>query len=389
MLVSGKGGVGKTTVAAATAAGAATHGHRTLAISLNRAHNLGGVLETALGPEPVAVEGQPGLFALEADPQAELERQWRVLSRYFTRFLAWAGVGGAEAAEVAVLPGLEELLVLTRLVDVVESGDYDVVVVDLAPTASSLRMLSFPELLTGPLGRLLSLERSVMRFARPAMKRMTQAPLPEDEVYDAIENIAGQLQRLRELLVDPARTVVRLVAVPERIVIDESKSAYALLSLFGLCVDCLVLNRVLPDGAAVGWFESWGRVQKRERARAEQELAGLELRELAFQKDEVSGVRALARCAREIYGARDPAAPFSSEAPARFSDVDGAPQLELHIPSTERSDVNLLARPDALIITVGGWRRQLPLPASLQGRAVERARFVDDKLVVHFTQEET
>src|SRR5262249_34716920 len=156
----------KTTIAAATAVGAAGRGHRALAVSLDRAHNLGDVLGAPLGAEPRPVDGVPNLAALEADPQAELHRHWRALQGYFARLFEWAGLGGAEADETAVFPGLEELLVLSRLADLVESDAWDLVVVDLAPTASSLRLLSFPELMAGPLGRLAGLERSVLRATR-------------------------------------------------------------------------------------------------------------------------------------------------------------------------------------------------------------------------------
>lgn len=237
ILLSGKGGVGKTTVAAATAVALATSGHRTLAVSLDRAHNLGDVFGVKLGPEPASVPGVPRLRALEADPQAELGRHWRTLSQYFAGLLEWAGVAGAEADEIAVFPGLEEILILARLTEIVEASDHDVVVVDLAPTASSLRLLSFPELMSGAFGRLLKWERSFMRLARPAARRLLSVPLPEEAVYDAMTEIAGRLARLRELLLDPAKTIVRLVAIPERIVVEETRSAFTLLSLFGLTVD--------------------------------------------------------------------------------------------------------------------------------------------------------
>ena len=183
VLVSGKGGVGKTTVAAATGVLSAKRGHRSLVASLDRAHNLGDVLGVELGAEPTAVPGAAGLWALEADPQVELRRQWRALSGYFARLLEWAGIGGAEADEIAVFPGLEELLVLSRLTELVESKKYGLVVVDLAPTASSLRLLSFPELMAGPFGRFVEWERRFLRLARPAMRRLMSIPIPEDETY--------------------------------------------------------------------------------------------------------------------------------------------------------------------------------------------------------------
>ena len=384
VLVSGKGGVGKTTIAAATAVVAAGRGHRVLVASLDRAHNLGDVLGVPLAAEPRQVPGVPKLWALEADPQAELRRQWRALSGYFARLLEWAGVGGAEADEIAVFPGLEELLVLSRLCELVESKKYDLVVVDLAPTASSLRLLSFPELMAGPFGRFVKWERSFLRLTRPAFKRLMAMPVPEEEIYEALEAIAGRLSRLRAILTDPARAVVRLVSLPERVVMDETRSAFTLLSLFGLCVDAVVLNRVLPRELGRGYLAAWTRIQARERERAREQFGAAPLFELRFWPDEVLGARALATVGKELYGAHDPATPLVTAPPLTFREEADGTVLELRLPHVAGDAVDLKQRGDELIVTVGGWRRQLPLPASLRDRAVRSARLGGGALVIHF-----
>ena len=386
ILVSGKGGVGKTTIAAATAVRAAALGRPSLVASLDRAHNLGDVLGAKLTAEPTKIA--PKLWAMEADPQIELRRHWGALSGYFARFFAWAGLGGAQADEIAVLPGVEELLVLSRLTELVESGRFEVVVVDLAPTASSLRLLSFPELMAGPLGRLLKLERTFMRVTRPALKRVLSMPLPEDEAYRALEELGARMARLREILTNPAATIVRLISIPERVVIDETRSAFTLLSLFGLCVDAVVLNRVLPRELARGYLGAWTRIQAREIARAEEQFATAAMLRLRFQPDEVMGVPALARIADELYGDRDPSLPFVDAAPLRFSEDDRATTLELRLPHAVGRALDLKQRGDDLIITVGSWRRQLPLPPSLHGRAVGSARLRGGALVIRFEPKE-
>lgn len=384
VLVSGKGGVGKTTVAAATAVGAAGRGRRVLVVSLDRAHNLGDVLGVPLGPEPRLVPGTRNLWALEADPQAELGRQWRALSGYFARLLEWAGVGGAEADEIAVFPGLEELLMLSRLTELVESGDYDLVIADLAPTASSLRLLSFPELMAGPLGRFIRWDRRVVRVARPALKRLMSLPIPEEDTYEALDAIALRLTHLREILTDPRVTTVRLVSIPERVVVDETRSAFTLLSLFGLSVDAVVLNRVLPPELARGYLAGWTRIQAREIARAKEQFGAAPLFELRFQPDEVSGAGALLAVASELYGRRDPAAVFVEAPPLRFREQGGETLLELRLPHAAPRSLDLKHREGELIVTVGGWRRQLPLPDSLKGRVVDSARFAGGALEIRF-----
>jgi arsenite-transporting ATPase len=387
-LISGKGGVGKTTVAAALGVRAAQRGHRVLVASLDRAHNLGDVLGVPLGPEPTPVAGAANLFALEADAQAELRRQWHVLSGYFARLLEWAGLGAAEADEVAVFPGLEELLVLSRLTELVESAEYELVVVDLAPTASSLRLLSFPEIMAGPVGRLMRWERSFMRLARPLARHVSAMPLPEEETYEAIEAFVARLGRLRDLLTDPSRAVVRLVSIPERVVLEETRSAFTLLSLFGLCVDAVILNRVLPPEVEGGYLGAWTHIQAREIARAREQFASTPVLELRFQPREVIGVAALAEVANEVFGARDPATAFVESPPLRFRDEPSGTVLEIRLPHAAGRELDLKQRGDDLIVTVGGWRRQLPLPASLRGRGVRSARFRDGALHVRFESSE-
>jgi arsenite/tail-anchored protein-transporting ATPase len=384
VLVSGKGGVGKTTVAAATAVRASELGHRTLLVSVDRAHNLGDVLGQRLTAEPADVPGCSGLSALEADPHVELRRHWDSFTGYFSRFLQWAGLGGAQADETVVFPGLEELLLLTRLNELVEAATWDLIVVDLAPTASSLRLLSFPDLMSGPFGRLARLERSFFKVTRGALERVSSVPIPEDAMYDALEGLAARLSRLRELLVDPARCSVRLVSLAERIVIEETRSAFGLLSLFGLCVDAVVLNRLLPASASEGFFGAWAQVQARERSRAQDLFADVPLLELAWQPGEVIGPSALSRASLELYGERDPAKPFVERSAVRFSQTEAGTTLELVIRQPDSRALDLKQRGDELIVTASGWRRQIALPTSLRGRSVRSARLRDGVLQVTF-----
>lgn len=382
VLVSGKGGVGKTTVAAATAVRAAALGHRTMVVSVDRAHNLGDVLGVKLGPTPIEIS--PRLVALEADPQAELQRQWGVLQGYFARFFEWAGLGGAEAEEIAIFPGLEELLLLTRVAELVETGEHDLVVVDLAPTASSLRLLGFPELMAGPIGRMVKWERRFMRVMRPALRHVIDLPLPEEDLYVAIDQIARRLANLRDLLTDPERTVVRLVSIPERVVVDETQRAFTLLALFGLTVDAVIVNRVLPPDVG-GYLGRWLEIQGRERARASELFAAASVTELRFQPDEVIGAGALANAALEMYGERDPSRALVERPPVRFETDGSATVLVIELPHASARTLDLRQRDDELIVTLGGWKRRLALPSSLRGREVTDARFSGGALRIQFT----
>ncbi|MBN1962638.1 MAG: ArsA family ATPase [Deltaproteobacteria bacterium] len=384
LLISGKGGVGKTTIAAASAVRAAELGHKTLLLSVDRAHNVGDVLGMKISSEPTSVTSIANLMALEADPQVELRRHWHSFTGYISRFLQWAGLGGTQADETLIFPGLEELLTLSRLNDLVESQEFDLIVVDLAPTASSLRLLSFPDLMSGPFARFARFERKFLKVTRGAFERLSSMPVPADSMYEAFEVLAAKLGRLRDLLINPEQCSVRLVATAERIVIEETRAAFSLLSLFGLCVDSIILNRILPEQMNTGFLAKWILVQKRERERAASLFVDLSLLELAWQEDEVIGATALAQAAIELYGDRDPVSAFINQQMVRFIESDEGTVLELSLHQRDVRSVDLKQRGDELIITAVGWRRQITLPNSLSGRTVRSARLKDGILRVIF-----
>jgi arsenite-transporting ATPase len=383
LLMAGKGGVGKTTVAAATAVAAAACGNRTLVVSLDRAHSLGDVLRIPLGPGPTPLPSCDALWAMELDPQAELHRHWGVLQRYLGQLFRYLGMSGATADEMAILPGLEELLTLARLSDLLAADDYDLVVADLAPTASSLRYLSFPDLVAGPLKKWLALDHAVVRLLRPLQGRGLDVPLPEDGVYEGVAALAGRLGRLRDLLADAQRAAVRLVMVPESVVLDETERALGAMSLFGLNVDAVVVNRVLPEEAAQGFLGSWHAVQAGVLTRASASFAEVALLPLPWQPAEVLGIPALARLASALYGDRDPGAFFRAQPPLQFREEGGGTVLTIAVPRAPGDALDLRRRDQELIVTVGGWRRAITLPASLVGRSV-KARLAAGTLYIRF-----
>ncbi len=384
LIVAGKGGVGKTTIAAATAIGAAQRGRRCVVTSLDRAHSLGDVLGLPLGPEPTPVAGVDNLWALEVDPQAELRRNWGALQSYLGRLLGYLGVGGAVAEEMAVLPGLEELLVLARLSELLSTDGFDLQVADFAPTASSLRYLSFPDLFSGALGKWIEWDRRIARLLRPLEGKYVRMPVPEERVYETIGQMVEMLAALRGLLADPEATGIRLVTVPERVILAESRRVLTYLGLFGLNVDAVVANRVLPSGADLGYLSAWGEVQARVMVEARADFAGLPILSLPMQPREVSGLAALSQLAHDLYGNRDPALLYRTEPPLTFL-VDGdRPILSLRLPHAADSHLDLRRRGGELILTVGGWRRTVLLPDSFAGRPVEKASFSSGHLKVVF-----
>src|SRR6201746_695559 len=260
LLFTGKGGVGKTTAAAATAAVTAARGLKTLVISTDPAHSLADALGQPLGSEPTEVE--PGLSGQQVDAQQRFERTWREVQSYLLAALEQVGVDPIEAEELTVLPGAEEVLALLAVREQIDSGRYDVVVVDCAPTAETLRLLSLPDALSWYMRRIWPVERRVVRSLRPVLNRVSTVPMPTDVVFDAVERLHAELGAVRDVLADAERTSVRLVLTPEAVVVAEARRTLTTLSLYGYRVDGVVANRVFPDAGSerdprrAGWVDA-------------------------------------------------------------------------------------------------------------------------------------
>lgn len=383
ILVTGKGGVGKTTVAAATAVRAAKPGRRTLVASLDRAHSLGDVLGCSPGSEPSPCPGAANLVAIEIDPQVELRRHWGALQGYLGRLFTHLGLGATAAEEMAVLPGLEELLTLARLAQYTDDGSYDLVVADCAPTADSLRYLSFPQMMKGPLAKWIEWDRRLARLLRPLEPRI-QLPVPSEDVYQNLQCMADDLGRLGRVLTNPWQSAVRLVMVPESVVLQETRRAFTYLSLFGVGIDAVVVNRILPPEATGGFLEGWAAVQQRVLSQAAESFGETPRLSLKFQPQEVRGAAALAQVGAELYGARDPALPYADRAPMSFFREGKTPRLVMHLPFAAEEKLDLKQQGGDLIFTVGGWRRIITLPDALGARRVRRARLTSGRLEIDF-----
>jgi arsenite-transporting ATPase len=261
ILYTGKGGVGKTSVAAATARRCAAAGMRTIVLSTDPAHSLSDSLETELGPEPTEVG--PRLFGQEVQAQQEMERHWEAVQDWLGELLAQRGVDRISAEELTVPPGMDELFSLLQIKRHHEEAEYDAIVVDCAPTGETLRLLSFPDVLSWWMERLFPIQRKAMGVARPLLRTIVDIPLPGDEVYAAVERLFGQLERLHKMMIDPELTSIRLVFNPERMVVKEAQRTYLYLNLFQYPCDLAVCNRVLPEAVHDEYFAQWKETQAR------------------------------------------------------------------------------------------------------------------------------
>jgi arsenite/tail-anchored protein-transporting ATPase len=397
LLFTGKGGVGKTTVGAATAVRAAVRGRRVLVTSTDPAHSLADALDVPLGDRPTPVEvpvvgpdaaGAGHLHAQQIDAQARLERHWREVRDYLVALLAWGGVGELEAEELLLLPGLDELFALIDLRSQIASGRYDLVVVDCAPTAETLRLLSMPEALTWYVDRALGPGRRVVRAVRPLTRTLGASgaplPLPHEGVFGTVEQVHRELSEVHQLLQDPSRATLRLVVNPERLVVAESQRLATTLSLFGYAVDAVVANRILPDEVTDPYLAGWRARHTAHLATIRSSFAPTPVLTAPLLGDELDGVEDLAELGERLYGDLDESAVLHRVRPVTIEPREGGHLLRVALPFATKDDVELHRRGGDLHLKVGGVRRTVPLPAVLRRSEVVGARLEDRWLEVRF-----
>jgi arsenite-transporting ATPase len=387
LLFTGKGGVGKTTVAAATALECADQGLRTIVLSTDPAHSLADSFGVQLGGDPTPVV--PSLWGQQLDAQRRLQEAWVDIQSYVTEVLGWVGLDAVTAEELAVVPGLDEVFALADIEGHSRSGEWDVVVVDCAPTAETIRLLSLPEVLSWYLARLFPIGRAMAGAVRPVLSRLSTVPVPSEDVFAATKRFTDRLEGVRAVLGDTGRTTARLVVNPERMVITEARRTYTYLSLFGYATDAVVVNRLLPEAVDDPWFRTWRAAHAEHLEAIAAAFAPLPLLKAQLAPEEVVGVDRLRRFGAALYGegAVDPAAVLHAGEPLRVTPApgdDGARVLSLQLPFADPADLEVGRRDGELLVRVGTWRRALLLPDSLRGRPSAGARLVGDRLEITF-----
>ena len=383
VLFTGKGGVGKSTVAAGTAALAAAAGHRTLVLSTDAAHSLGDAFGTPVGPDPTPVADR--LFVQQVDAQLRFEQSWAEVQGYLLSVLDVAGVDPVAAEELTIIPGAEEVLALLELRLHALSDEWDVIVVDCAPTAETLRLLALPEALGWYMQRVFPAQQRVVKALRPVLSRAAGVPMPGGSVFEAVERLHAELGEVHELLAGPASSV-RIVMTPEQVVLAEARRSHTSLSLFGSRVDGVVANRIFPAGDADDWRARWVTAQDGVLAEVEQSFAGLPIWRSEYRADEPVGVEALAALAADLYAGADPLAVPTGPGPFRVTRTTTGAVLHLALPGVSRADVDLARHHDELVVTVGSYRRLLTLPTGLTRLQVAGARVEDGELRVRFRE---
>jgi len=381
LLFTGKGGVGKTTLSAASAIACADRGLRTLVMSTDPAHSLADVLAAHVKPG-VAVPLSDNLWLEHIDSRMLLERSWGAVQDYLLNVLSSAGVDTVSAEELTVLPGAEEVLALLEVRDKVRSGVYDVVVLDCAPTAETLRLLALPEALEWYMRRIWPLERRVVTALRAPLSKATRVPMPDSGVLDAVERLHSDLAQVRDVLTSDDASV-RLVMTPDTVVLAEARRTLTSLSLYGYRVDGALANRVFPRGRDA-WRSGWASAQRVRLDQARADLDPIPLFAVPYQDSEPVGLPDLRALAEQVYPDGDPLALPAVEPPLQLERLGDQIVLVLHLPLAAKGDVDLAERGNELIITVGPYRRVLALPGALQRYGIAGAGLVDGVLRVRF-----
>ena len=382
ILYTGKGGVGKTTVAAATALQAAKKGNKVLVISTDAAHSLRDVFDQELGPEPVKVA--KNVYAQEIDVYYSVDKYWGKLTGYIQSVFNWMKVDDILAEEFSVFPGMEEVASFLWVYNHYVENKYDVIIVDSAPTGETLKLLSLPDVARWWLVKVFPIERKVLKVVRPAVKVVSDMPLPEEDTYNAIENLFSQLNSIHQVFSDPDITSIRLVLNLEKMVINETQRAYTYLNLYGYPVDSAIVNRVMPGDLDHPYFNQWKKFQKNYMKEVKQLFTAIPIHEAPLHSKEVLGKDALLEFGKALFSDKDPAQIFSKGKPYEVKKEGDTYSVIMNLPFVSKEEVKLHQVGEELTIQIENQRRNIFLPKFLAKLNVENANLEDGVLKVTF-----
>jgi len=387
ILYTGKGGVGKTSISAATALRCANLGYRTIVLSTDAAHSLADSFDLPIGPEPT--ELAPNLWGQEIDVLYQMDKYWGNVQRYMATVFAWRGLDEIIAEELTVFPGMEELASLLQIVHLHDDCDYDVVIVDCAPTGATLQLLSFPEIARWYLDKIFPIERKMIQLTRPLLRAVVDIPIPDDELFDTVADLILSLDRMHKLLIDPQKSSVRLVLNPEKMVIKEAQRAFTYLNLYSYATDLIVSNRIIPPAVQDGYFSAWKEIQKKYGQMVEEAFAPLPILAVPLFDQEVVGLKMLRRMAESIYGDGDPTQVYYTGQAQRVEKNEHGYTLTIPLPFVSKEEVQLIRSTfDELVIHIGNHKRNLLLPRVLVSLEVVEAKHQGDELVIRFEEKE-
>ncbi|MHB1523976.1 MAG: ArsA family ATPase [Candidatus Dormibacteria bacterium] len=382
ILYTGKGGVGKTTISAATAARCAERGLKTLVMSTDAAHSLGDSLDVELGPEPQEVA--PNLFAQEVNALHEMEGNWEKIHQYLAALFNSQGVDDIIAEELATPPGMEEVASLMWIRRHAAAQRFDVMVVDCAPTGETLQLLAFPDVARWYLNRIFPIQRRVMKMTRPMVQPFIGIPLPADEIYGSVHGLLLDLDSMKEILTDPKTTTVRIVLNLEKMVIKEAQRAFTYLNLYDYLVDAVLVNRILPKDAGGQYFSDWRRAQARYATQVQETFSPVPILESRLFDHEIVGLEQLSELGAFLFQDTAPEAIMYATKPQSLRKEGEEYVLSLQLPFVSRDQVELAQNQEELYVSVGPYKREISLPRVLRGKVTRSAHLEGGELAIRF-----
>lgn len=382
ILYTGKGGVGKTSMAAATACRIAQEGKKVLIMSTDQAHSLGDSFSQRLSREPEKVTYN--LYALEIDTVYEGEKSWANMKGYLKELLSIQGNGGIEAEELLVFPGLEKLFAMFKILEIYEAEEYDVLIVDCAPTGETLSLLKYPEKLSGFMQKVLPIKRKGVKVVGPAVERITKVPMPDDNVFDDLENIMDRMEQLQKLLLDKTIVSLRIVTTPEKIVIKEAKRNFTCLHLYNYNVDAIIVNRIYPDEAMKGYFNKWIQMQEEGLKEIKECFSEIPKYYINLQKEELRSIPVLQRIGNTLFNDGEAQKVLFNKEIYTVEQQEKQTLLKIYLPFVNKNELELGQMNNELIL--GAWNevRRFPLPLSLEGKEIISANLEDEYLTIVF-----
>ena len=388
ILFAGKGGVGKTSVAAATGIKTSQMGLKTVVMSLDVAHSLGDIFDCDRDlldqNKGQPTEINPKLWIQELDIQEEIQRYWGDIHAYLSSLFSTVGLDDVLAEELAVLPGMEEISLLLYINQYVRERKYDVILLDCAPTGESLRFISIPTTLEWYMEKIFKVERRFAKYLRPVAKRITDVPLPGDDYFQAIEDLFNKLKGVDKILGDPTLTTVRLVTNPEKVVLKETRRAFMYFCLYKMSIDAVIMNRMLPGNIRDTYFKDWMKGQQQHLEKARDYFNPVPVFPVNLFGGEVIGYRHLEKLADKIYGVKNPLERFIKEEPYHFTKENNGYRLKLKVPFALKKDIELNKRNEELVIRIGGFKRRILLPRQVAPLTSVKAKLEDEFLNVFF-----
>ncbi|AWW26227.1 ArsA family ATPase [Acetobacterium sp. KB-1] len=382
ILYTGKGGVGKTSVAAATAVKLAKNGKKVLIMSTDQAHSLSDSFGVKLKNTPVKISDK--LWGLEIDAILEGERAWGNMKNYMKELLTARAEGGIEAEELLVFPGLEELFSLFKITDIYEENRYDVLIVDCAPTGETLSLLKFPEMFGNMIKTVLPMKKKAVKVAGPMMEKVMKIPMPEDNVFDDVEQLNEKLYQLQAIMTNKETLSIRIVTTPERIVIKEAKRNFTYLHLYNYNIDAIIVNKVYPPKALDGYFSKWINLQEEGLKEIRESFSAVPVFTLMLLNKELATEAILLEAAEQIFGDTDPAAVLFKDTIFEVKKEEDGYAFILNVPFAEKSDLDMGQKGSELMIQIKNEKRCFTLPDVLRNKTVQSARYEEGKLRIKF-----